>query len=74
MAVNKVLDSASFYMEIENGTDKTGAALYKKKTFSGIRKDADPQKVFNVAEAIKAVLISGTRDYYLDESSKLINA
>ena len=74
MAVNKVLDSASFYIEIENGTDKTGAALYKKKTFSGIRKDVDSQKVFNVAEAIKAVLISGTRDYYLDESSKLINA
>lgn len=74
MAVSKVLDSASFYMEVQNGTDKTGAAVYKKKTFSGIRKDAEPQKVFNVAEAIKTVLSSSTRDYYLDESSKLVNA
>jgi hypothetical protein len=74
MAVSKALNSASFYIEVQNGTDKTGAAIYKKKTFSGIRKDSDSQKVFNVAEAIKAVLSSPTRDYYFNESSKLVNA
>jgi hypothetical protein len=67
-------EPAAFYIEVENGTDKTGAPVYKKKTFSGIRKDADPQNVFNAAEAIKAVLKSGTRDCYLNESSKLMNS
>lgn len=73
MAVNKQLNSASFFIEVENGTDKNGETVYKKKTFSNIRKDAEPEKVFNVAEAIKLVLKSGTRDSYLNETSKLLN-
>lgn len=74
MSVNKVLDSASFFIEVQNGTDSTGAATYKKKTFSGLRKDADAEKVFNVAEAIKAVLRDSVRDSFLSETSKLINS
>lgn len=73
MAVNKVLDSTTFSMEVESGTDKTGSKIYKKKTYSGIKKTAAPESVFAVAEAIKAVLANGTRDYYLNEASKLIN-
>lgn len=74
MAVSKSLASATFSIEVENGTDKTGAAVYKKRTFSGIKSDAAPQNVFDMAEAIKAVLGSTTRDYYLNETSKLVNA
>ncbi len=74
MAVNKVIDSTSFCIEVENGTDKTGNKVYSKKTFSGIKTTAVPQNVFDVAEAIKAVLSSGTRDYYLNEASKLVSA
>lgn len=74
MAVSKALESATFSMEVQSGTDKTGAAVYKKRTFSGIKKDADPQNVYDMAEAIKAVLSSPTRDYYFNETSKLVNA
>ena len=74
MAVNKSLASATFAMEVQSGTDKTGAAVYKKRTFSGIKKDADPQNVYDMAEAIKAVLNSPTRDYFFNETSKLINS
>lgn len=74
MAVSKALASATFSMEVQNGTDKTGAAVYKKRTFSGIKKDAAPQNVYDMAEAIKAVLSSPTRDYYFNETSKLVNA
>ncbi len=74
MAVNKELTVASFFIEIENGVDSTGAKVYKKKSFSGVKPEAAPENVFNVAEAIKTVLAAGTRDSYLNETSKLINA
>ena len=74
MAVNKVLNTTSFCIEVENGTDKLGAKTYSKKNFSGIKTTAVPQNVFDVAEAIKAVLSAGTRDYYINEASKLVNA
>jgi len=74
MAVSKVLNSASLSIEVENGTDKAGLPVYRKKNFSGVKIDAAPANVFDVAEAIKGVLSSGTRDYYLNEISKLANA
>ena len=74
MAVTKLLNTTSFTIEVESGTDKTGAKTYSKKNFSGIRTNAFPQNVFDVAEAIKGVLLAETRDYYLNESSKLVTA
>ncbi|GIM28426.1 hypothetical protein CPJCM30710_10920 [Clostridium polyendosporum] len=74
MAVSKVLNSAYLSIEVENGTDKTGATVYRKKNFSGVKIDAAPQNVFDVAEAIKGVLSNSTRDYYLNETSKLVNS
>lgn len=74
MAVDKVLNTTSFHIEVENGTDKTGATIYKKKTFSGVKPSVDPQNVFDVAEAIKDVLSASTRNSYLNETSKLVNA
>ncbi|GFP77457.1 DUF1659 domain-containing protein [Clostridium fungisolvens] len=74
MAVNKVLDTTSFAIEVESGTDKTGAKIYRKKTFSGVKNSATPENVYAVADAIKAVLSAGTRDYYLNEASKIVNA
>ncbi len=74
MSVNKVLNTTSFYIEVESGTDKNGAKTYSKKNFSGVKTTAAAQNVFDVAEAIKAVLSAETRDYYLTEASKLVNA
>jgi len=74
MAVTKVINTTSFTIEVESGTDKDGAKTYSKKNFSGIKTNAVPQNVYDVAEAIKAVLSAGTRDYYLNEASKLVNS
>jgi len=74
MAVNKILSTTSFYIEVENGVDKTGAKVYKKKTFSGVNPNVDPENIFQVSEAIKDVLNASARDSYLNESSKLVNA
>lgn len=56
MAVNKVINSSSLVMEIENGKDTTGNTVYKKKIFSGLKTDAAPQDIYDVSTAIKAVL------------------
>ena len=74
MAVSKVINTTSFAIEVESGIDKTGAKTYSKKNFSGIKTTAVPQNVYDVAEAIKAILSAPTRDYYLTEASKLVNA
>ena len=74
MAVNKVLATASLTLEVENGKDKTGATIYKKRNFGNVSTTALPEDVYAVATAIKAVLSSETKDYLLVESSKLVNA
>ncbi len=74
MAVSKVLNATSLSIEVQNGTDKTGAAVYRKKNFSGVKLNASPENVFDVAEAIKGVLSEPTRDYFINETSKLANA
>ena len=74
MAVTKVISTTSLSMEVQSGTDKAGDALYTKKTFSNVKTGANIQDVFDVAEAIKGVLEASTRDYFVNESSSLVNA
>ena len=74
MAVTKVLNTTSFTIEVENGIDKTGAKTYSKKNFASVKANAIPANIFAVAEAIKVFLKAGTRDYYVNESSKLQNS
>ena len=73
MAVNKVLNSISLTIEVENGVNGVGEIVYRKKNFSGVKLDADPQNVFDVAEAIKGILSGPTGGYYLNETSKIAN-
>lgn len=74
MAISKLASTSSLQIEIENGTDANGNPVYKKKTFSNVRTDADLQNVFDVAAAIKDVIDAGTRNVFLSESSKLVTA
>ena len=37
MAVNKIIDSTSLSIEVQNGTDKAGDATFTKKTFSNVK-------------------------------------
>ena len=74
MAVTKIISTTSLSMEVQSGTDKAGDAIYSKKTFSNVKTDAAVENVFDVAEAIKGVLEASTRDYFVNESSSLVNA
>ena len=74
MAVTKSIQTASLSIEVQNGTDVAGDPKYTKKTFSNVKTDAIPDNVYAVADAIKAVLEASTRDYFINESSSLVNA
>lgn len=74
MAVNTVPESASFSIEVRKGTDANGNPTYSKKSFSNVREDADPANVLAVANAIKGVLDSETRNCYLTVTNQLAQA
>lgn len=74
MAVNRIAQSANFSIEVRKGTDALGNPTYSKKSFSNVREDADPQKVLAVADAIKGVLKTETRNTYLTVSDQLVQA
>ncbi|SFC99002.1 DUF1659 domain-containing protein [Clostridium uliginosum] len=74
MATQKITTSSSLSIEVQTGTDKSGDAIFSKKTFSGVKPDATADNCFAVAEAIKEVMGCACRNYYVNDSAKLLNA
>jgi len=74
MAVSKIVNGTALSIEVQKGVDKSGDAVYTKKTFSNIRNDVSEQNAYDVAEAIKAVLEASTRNTSLTVSSDLVKA
>lgn len=74
MAITKVINETSLIIEVQKGTDVAGDPIYTNRTFSNLRNDVDPQKAYDVAEAIKAILEASTRNTMLSVSSNLVNA
>ncbi|OPJ58520.1 DUF1659 domain-containing protein [Clostridium chromiireducens] len=74
MATSKVISTTTLSIEVQSSVDKAGDPIYTKKSFSNIKNGADPQNVFDVAQAIKGVLSANTGDVYLNESSALEQA
>ena len=74
MATSKIISTTSLSIEVQSSVDKAGDPIYTKKNFSNIKNNADPQNVFDVAQAIKGVLSANTRDVYLNEASALQQA
>ncbi|WP_160684044.1 DUF1659 domain-containing protein [Clostridium sp. C2-6-12] len=74
MAVNKVVSGTSMTIEVQKGTDKTGDPVYSKKSFSNLRNDVDLQNAYDVAEAIKGILESNSRNVALIVSTDLVKA
>jgi len=74
MAVNKVVTDTSLSIEVQKGIDKSGDAIYSKKTFSNLRNDVDAQNAYDVADAIKGILEASSRSVSLNVASDLIKA
>ena len=56
MAISSIVTDASFSIEVANGVDAAGDTKYAKKTFGGLKSDADTQNVYDVALAIQNIL------------------
>ena len=56
MAISSIVTDASFSIEVANGVDAAGDTKYTKKTFGGLKSDADTQNVYDVALAIQNIL------------------
>lgn len=74
MAVSLEKKLTSLAIEVQNGVDKAGNAIFTTKTFSNIKNDADPAKVYEVAQAIKGIMADNTGDSLLNVTSTIKNA
>lgn len=73
MAVNKIIDSTSLSIEVQNGIDRAGDPTFTKKTFSNLRNDVDPEGIYAVASAIKNLMDTQTGEIFVNVSSVLNN-
>lgn len=71
MAISKSLQTTTLSIEVQNGIDKYGSPVYKKKNFSGVNSDATPDALSTVADAISLVLANQTRYTLVNEISVL---
>lgn len=72
MAVNKLPTSVSLAISVQNGVDSNGDPKYSKKSFSGVKSDADPANILAVGNAIAAVLENESNGCYLTETSLIV--
>lgn len=73
MAISKALQTTTLSIEVQNGVDKSGSPLYKKMNFSGVNRDATPDTLSTVADAISLVLANQTRHTLVNEIYVLEN-
>ena len=73
MAVSLVKKSTSLGIEVQNGVDKAGDAIYATKTFSNVKNDADSADVYEVAQAVKGLISENTRSTLLNITSTMVS-
>ena len=69
MAITQNVQALSFFLKVADGVNQKGDMIYKRKTFSNLRKDADIEKIYNVADAISNLLSKDVADINLVKSS-----
>ena len=72
MAISKELNTTTLSIEVKS-SEKNGNPLFKKKNFSGINRQATPEAIAAVADAIKSVLANETGYTFINESSILVD-
>ena len=74
MALVRTTDSRSFSIQVRKGTDANGNPTYNKKSFSNVASDASDEKIYNVAAAIKDVLLGETGNIFISQTDQLTQA
>ncbi len=74
MAISTIVTEASFSIEVANGVDAAGDIKYTKKTFGGLKSDANTQNVYDVASAIKDILAAECGQTLINVTSSVTNS
>ncbi|MBN1069524.1 DUF1659 domain-containing protein [Clostridium botulinum] len=71
--IDELVVGCSLSIEVQNGTDKLGDPIYKKKTFSNLNPKVTPEDLYTVATAIENVLDAECRNFFKNNTFKLMN-
>lgn len=65
MAVTSMILNSTLVLETSNGVDDNGNEKWTKKSFQGVKTDANVELIHDVATAISGVLGVTTRGFHL---------
>ncbi|MBN1037053.1 MULTISPECIES: DUF1659 domain-containing protein [Clostridium] len=71
--IDELVVGCSLTVEVQNGTDKLGDPIYKKKTFSNVNPTVKSEDLFEVATALENVLSADCRNFFKNNTLKLMN-
>ncbi|AOR25031.1 DUF1659 domain-containing protein [Clostridium taeniosporum] len=71
--IDDLIVGCSLSMEVQNGTDKLGDPVYKKKTFSNVNPNIKSEDLFEVATALEDVINADCRNFFKNNTFKLMN-
>lgn len=71
---NSTVVKSSVALRYVAGQDEKGREIFKKQTFNKVKITATPEELYNVANAMAAMLVSGSADIYKEEQSIVTNA
>ncbi|AOR25070.1 DUF1659 domain-containing protein [Clostridium taeniosporum] len=71
--VDDLIVGCSLSMEVQSGTDKLGDPIYRKKTFSNLNPNVTSDDLFEVATTIENVLEADCRNFFKNNTFKLMN-
>lgn len=74
MAYNSILKNVTVAIEVENGQDKTGATVFRKRNYSGVKGTATAEQIGIVANAIKTVISKESKDVYKNSVEQIKQA
>ncbi|NFN44429.1 DUF1659 domain-containing protein [Clostridium botulinum] len=73
MAITKLQTGCTLAIEVQKGEDKLGDPIYTKKNFSSVNPKRTPEEVWEVAEAFEKVFANNCRNFFITDTSKLMN-
>lgn len=71
---NSTVVKTSIALRYVAGQDEKGKEIFKKQSFNKVNTTATPEQLYNVANAMAGLLVSGSADIFKEEESVVTNA
>lgn len=71
---NSTIVKSTIALKYVAGQDEKGKEIFKKQSFNKVNITATPEALYNVANAMAALLVSGSADIFKEEESVITNA